>query len=417
MSNSMDEMLIPPNAKRGRNSETETEIEDNKDRLSDLHDCILLHILSFLSAKYAVRTCMLSKRWKDLWKRLPNLILLSSDFDTFKFFTKFVSTILTRRDGKTALHTLEFERVGSIQSPLIKRIVNYAVSRNVQRLGIDVEFDMQHLLPCIFTCHTLTSLKLIVYPKGYSRGSTLLPESLNLPALTTLHLGKFTFCSSGNNRADPFSAFKRLKSLIIDRCDLKDAETLYISSLTLVSLALLDPPSQTFYKVELSTPCLHRLACTGSPSLYLDDSGLSSVQEVDIDIDMYSYSPVPPLILLCWLQGFVNVRSLTVSTNTLQVLSLVPGLLKYKLPSLTNMKRLKIKREPLSEDLKMIKIVMINREREATESRKEAAKLRKEADLLWKNRRTLTAPLPDGIVDFLIQNSPSAEVEIIDCLC
>ncbi|XP_057440207.1 F-box protein At4g22280-like [Lotus japonicus] len=405
MSNSMDEMLIPPDAKRGR--KTEAEIEDNIDRLSDLHDCILLHILSFLKAKYAVRTCMLSKRWKNLWKCLPSLTLHSSDFDTFTFFTKFVSTILTRHDGKTALQALDFERPGLVQSPLIKRIVNYAVSRNVHRLGLCVKCDMQHLLPCIFTCHTLTSLKLIVYPKGYSSDLTLFPKSLNLPALTTLHLWKFTFCSSGNDRCDPFSAFKRLKSLIIDRCNLKDAQTLYISSMTLVSLALLDPPSQTFYNVELSTPCLHRLACTGSPTLHLGGSSLSSVQEVDIDADVYSYSPVPPLNLLSWLQDLVNIRSLTVSTNTLQVLFLVPGLLKFKFPSLANMKRLKIKREPLSEELKMIKIVMINSEREAT-------KLRKEADLLWKTRRALTAPLPDGIVDFLIQNSPSAEVEIID---
>ncbi|XP_057425525.1 putative F-box/FBD/LRR-repeat protein At4g13965 isoform X2 [Lotus japonicus] len=381
MSNSTDEMLIAPKAKRGRNSENETEIEDNKDRLSDLHDCILLHILSFLKAKYAVQTCMLSKRWKDLWKRLPNLILLSADFDTFKFFTKFVSTILTRRDGSTALHALDFERMGCIQPPLIKRIVNYAVSHNVQQLGIYVECDMQHLLPCIFTCHTLTSLKLIVYPKGYS-DITLFPKSLNLPALTTLHLGNFTFCSNDNDRADPFSAFNRLNSLIIDHCKLKDARTLCISDL---------------------------------PSQYLCGSGLSSVKEVNIDADILLSSPDPPLILLSWLQDFVNITSLTVTTNTLQVLFLVPDILKIKLPSLANLKRLKIKREPLSY---MLTHVMrgVRLKKAATESRKEAAKLRKEADILWKTRRLRTAPFTDEIVDFLVQNAPSAEVEIIDCL-
>ncbi|XP_057425510.1 F-box protein At4g22280-like isoform X1 [Lotus japonicus] len=413
MSNSTDEMLIAPKAKRGRNSENETEIEDNKDRLSDLHDCILLHILSFLKAKYAVQTCMLSKRWKDLWKRLPNLILLSADFDTFKFFTKFVSTILTRRDGSTALHALDFERMGCIQPPLIKRIVNYAVSHNVQQLGIYVECDMQHLLPCIFTCHTLTSLKLIVYPKGYS-DITLFPKSLNLPALTTLHLGNFTFCSNDNDRADPFSAFNRLNSLIIDHCKLKDARTLCISGMALVNLTLCCP-TLDFYTIELSTPCLYRFTCADLPSQYLCGSGLSSVKEVNIDADILLSSPDPPLILLSWLQDFVNITSLTVTTNTLQVLFLVPDILKIKLPSLANLKRLKIKREPLSY---MLTHVMrgVRLKKAATESRKEAAKLRKEADILWKTRRLRTAPFTDEIVDFLVQNAPSAEVEIIDCL-
>jgi len=48
----------------------EVENGENEDRLSDLPDGVILHILSFLNTKHVVRTCVLSKRWEHLWKRI-----------------------------------------------------------------------------------------------------------------------------------------------------------------------------------------------------------------------------------------------------------------------------------------------------------------------------------------------------------
>lgn len=45
MSDSAGEIMLPPKTKRGKHDETEN--EENTDRLSDLPDCVLLHILSF----------------------------------------------------------------------------------------------------------------------------------------------------------------------------------------------------------------------------------------------------------------------------------------------------------------------------------------------------------------------------------
>lgn len=46
------------------------------DRISALPSEVLCHILSFLPTNYAVRTTLLSKRWKNIWTSVPNLYFL-----------------------------------------------------------------------------------------------------------------------------------------------------------------------------------------------------------------------------------------------------------------------------------------------------------------------------------------------------
>jgi hypothetical protein len=103
--------------KRGRHRHNK---EENEDRLSDLPDRILHHILSFSDAKQAVQTCILSTRWKNLWKTLPTLKLTSSQFTTHKAFTKFVSHILSLRNASTPLHT------PLIFTVMVSLILNYS---------------------------------------------------------------------------------------------------------------------------------------------------------------------------------------------------------------------------------------------------------------------------------------------------
>ncbi|AES88276.2 F-box/RNI/FBD-like domain protein [Medicago truncatula] len=91
-----------------------------EDRLSDLPDGVILQILSLLDTKQVVRTCVLSKRWEHLWKRISTLILHSSRFSYVKQFTTFVSKILTLRDSSTALRVLDVDRNGNFEPRLLK---------------------------------------------------------------------------------------------------------------------------------------------------------------------------------------------------------------------------------------------------------------------------------------------------------
>ncbi|KAK2437060.1 hypothetical protein QL285_021997 [Trifolium repens] len=113
------------------------------------------------------------------------------------------------------------------------------------------------------------------------------------------------------------------------------------------------------------------------------------------------------LLLFSWLQDFANVESLTVTSTTLQILSLVPDLLEVKLASLCNLKSLEVELIPLHDGSlsQSIKDAMLKKA--AAKSRKEVVKLRK----AFKARLEPPA-IPEGIVDFLRQNSPSAEVNI-----
>lgn len=106
MSNSVDEVMIPPNKIARRDN------DENHDRISDLPDCILLHILSLLHSKQVVQTCVLSKRWKHLWKRIPTLILHASIFSTVKKFSIFVSNIFVSLWYIVALHSLDLDCYG-----------------------------------------------------------------------------------------------------------------------------------------------------------------------------------------------------------------------------------------------------------------------------------------------------------------
>ncbi|KAK2440186.1 hypothetical protein QL285_011624 [Trifolium repens] len=121
---------------------------------------------------------------------------------------------------------------------------------------------------------------------------------------------------------------------------------------------------------RLSTPSLCTFVYLGIPRQKLCEStsDLSSIKYVTIDVCHKSNSKNTALSLLNWLVELANIESLTVSLNTLKVLSLVPDLLKVEFPSLYSLKSLKIKQCSLSSK-------------------------------------------PKEIVDFLLQNSPSAKVD------
>jgi len=148
-----------------RQSETDIQDGNNADRLSDLPDHLLLHIFEFMNIKCSIQTCVLSKRWKDLWKSLTNLTFYHSR-DRSDTYYKFVSQILSDCDCSLPLHKLIYFPLISknkirhfLQDPAnspkttLLEVMKYAASHNVQEVTIyggpwlikDLELPHYHL--------------------------------------------------------------------------------------------------------------------------------------------------------------------------------------------------------------------------------------------------------------------------------
>uniref|UniRef100_A0A0E0R5C9 F-box domain-containing protein n=1 Tax=Oryza rufipogon TaxID=4529 RepID=A0A0E0R5C9_ORYRU len=87
------------------------EEDGGEDWLSTLPDEILHNVLSFLPAHEAVWTCVLSRRWRNLWRSAPVLrIRYAERWDGMAKFDKFVNNLLLLRDP-VPLDELEFQTV------------------------------------------------------------------------------------------------------------------------------------------------------------------------------------------------------------------------------------------------------------------------------------------------------------------
>lgn len=83
------------------------ELEPAADRLSALPDALLHHVMSFMKAWDAVRTCVLSRRWRDLWASAPCVdVRVGRYSEPPQDFSKFVYRLLLAREALAPINTL-----------------------------------------------------------------------------------------------------------------------------------------------------------------------------------------------------------------------------------------------------------------------------------------------------------------------
>ncbi|KAJ1275021.1 hypothetical protein BS78_05G105200 [Paspalum vaginatum] len=106
-----------------------------------LPDELLQHVLSFLPAQQAVRTCVLARRWVHLWKSATGLRVVGADgaapadFDEVR---EFVDSLLLLR-GRSPLETFELRVTGDDVSVRRLRLwVSYAVLCEVKVLRVSI---------------------------------------------------------------------------------------------------------------------------------------------------------------------------------------------------------------------------------------------------------------------------------------
>ncbi|KAI3923879.1 hypothetical protein MKW92_025267 [Papaver armeniacum] len=216
-----------------------------EDRISNLPDSLIHHILSFLSdTTYAVQTCVLSKRWRYIWTSLPVLKFSDefhyddSDVEEDYFidrenmcfinrFIRFVDKVLSLRDNNSDIQMFHFEYSppyhwsGEKSERFVNRCIAAAASHNVQELCIKIKPNSDaEFLRLVSSCKSLTKLDLELcgYDDGeYSNCSIIcIPSEISFPRLESLCMNLEFFPFEDEELTNNFfSSFPNLESLVI----------------------------------------------------------------------------------------------------------------------------------------------------------------------------------------------------------
>ncbi|CAL5069568.1 unnamed protein product [Urochloa decumbens] len=189
------------------------------DGFDALPDEVLHHILGFLEAYEAVRTCVLAKRWRHLWRHATGLRVAAADEDAFlesvEKTWEFLDHLLPLREG-SPLQTCElrFGELGYNEPALLDddgtRRVNtwfwHAIMHKVRDLSLYAYFDLHHGLELYDMPLNSQHLTRLEFTGVEVFSSTFLNFS-NCPALEYL---RFERCEFSYNISS-----KSLKRLII----------------------------------------------------------------------------------------------------------------------------------------------------------------------------------------------------------
>jgi hypothetical protein len=118
-----------------------------KIRLSTLPDDIVFRIMSFLTMRQAVRMCVLSRRWRNLWRTVPCINADISEFkrrdtehydqETELAFKMFMERLNELRDPAPLIHTFRFRCIldlnEEINHILDSEVINGWISHAVQK--------------------------------------------------------------------------------------------------------------------------------------------------------------------------------------------------------------------------------------------------------------------------------------------
>ncbi|KAK2654061.1 hypothetical protein Ddye_013917 [Dipteronia dyeriana] len=187
---------------------------DEVDRISELPDPILHHILSFLPLKQVAWTCVLSKKWEKTWRTYPVFKIDESTLCQYEWreperrvkLLNYLEQTLRNHHIKGSMSmekfSIETKLFGDIETKLfgdkeyvsfVDRCICYAIENNVKKLKLGIlskiwyehEFGLRRaswydLPPIVLCSNSIEVLKL--------RGCKLELSNVKLPSLRRLHL-------------------------------------------------------------------------------------------------------------------------------------------------------------------------------------------------------------------------------------
>ncbi|CAL5341764.1 unnamed protein product [Camellia sinensis] len=274
----------PPSPTR---HETLANVDNNgEDRISNLPESILCHILSKLPTKFAAGTAILSTKWNNLFASIPNptididdsLLLNPHNNNTNSIFINFMNHLFTVTliDVPT-IHKLHLQCHHDYGNSNIDEWVSIALKRNVT--GLSLFFNVKNTgvsIPGLFDSTTLVDL-LLSQHYGLS-----VPDSVCLPKLKRLYLDYVGFVD-GESFERVVDGCPALEELSLDGVEFQEIEVLCISSST-IRFLLVHNCYHNECEVVMDTPALETIFYNDYAPIYYPLINFSSLLKAHIDI-------------------------------------------------------------------------------------------------------------------------------------
>ncbi|PWA44262.1 FBD-like protein [Artemisia annua] len=300
----------------------------NVDRLSNMPDEVLSEILSSMPTKFAVQTSILSKTWRYNWTMVTNVDIDVLPFHGVENCCTFVNRVLSLcKTTEIKLFRLHFNRFW-VQKSRMTKWINEAVRLKVSELEVQYG-DLLELPFCLFTCKTLTKLRIDNYNERDVCDSQ---TPFNLPCLKALDIAIYR--NSSPIVFKLISGCSILETLSLQIYSLSNIEEYKFNIPTLKRLTLrLWKSRSNINKVVLNVPNLEDLFIFGGwcslifvmqdfPSLVSTEFSSSVLWSDHFWVEL--------------LKGLTRAKSLSLSMRYSEDLSHAP------LPKFLNVKHLKL---------------------------------------------------------------------------
>ncbi|KAJ3686753.1 hypothetical protein LUZ61_015917 [Rhynchospora tenuis] len=204
------------------------------DRLSDLPDALRLKIFSSLDAREVAQTCILSKRWRNLWASVPCLHFDYAAFSSqpsegsHKRFMKFVTSFLLSIDKATKLDIFHlsccldgddfYDNIGIDMSYFACVWITVAVERKLKKLQLELlYYDCLRVPDSLFVSKDVCfgNLKLLSVSYGFF---DYLDIPFTVPRLEYLFLDVVTIDRISSNKIHKLTEAS-ITCHIFEECD------------------------------------------------------------------------------------------------------------------------------------------------------------------------------------------------------
>ncbi|KAG2244763.1 hypothetical protein Bca52824_093375 [Brassica carinata] len=293
-------------SRRSHGSGDHRRLKVKRDTISSLPDVILQHILTFIPTQYAIRTSLLSKRWRNVWCDTPSL-----SFDSPTLKDAWIKQTLTAYTAPKMMHFhLRSDKKHDV--PHIDKWLEFVMSRHVENMVLSLWHD-DYSFPDFF--YVNSSLKQLTL-----KYCDMSPKcSVSWTSLKNLSLVR---CSvSDESMAKILSGCPALESLTLKKCDelgyLDLSRSLRLRTLVVETSSWMTGPK------DIDAPHIHYLflRCTQHPCTLVDVSALT---EANINLCenelIYRDGSFQPKVMNM-LEKLQHVEKLTFGGSLLQVLS------------------------------------------------------------------------------------------------